>query len=72
MSHIWECACILICSAVACSGVPGDEAGYVVAMTDGEPSPAYTIQPGTNVRLISDYAGDVRRLGAPRFVCPCC
>ena len=49
---------------VARAGVPGDEEGYVVAMTDGEPSPAYTIQPGTNVRLISDYDASIRRLGA--------
>ncbi|EIE18154.1 hypothetical protein COCSUDRAFT_68383 [Coccomyxa subellipsoidea C-169] len=44
-------------------GVPGDEEGYVVKMTDGEPSPPYLIAPGTNVRLFSDYDGAERRLG---------
>ena len=45
------------------AGVPGDEEGYVVAMSDGDPSPPYLIEPGTNVRLFSDYDGSERRLG---------
>lgn len=32
-------------------------------MTDGDPSPPYLIEPGTNVRLFSDYDGAERRLG---------
>jgi len=32
-------------------------------MSDGDPSPPYLIQPGTNVRLFSDYDGAERRLG---------
>ena len=61
------CACTqsaCLSFSVACSGVAGDEDGYVVAMTDGEPSPPYVLQPGTRVRLVSDYSASERRLGA--------
>ena len=44
----------------------------MVAMTDGEPSPAYTIQPGTNIRLVSDYDASIRRLGAPEVFLSYC
>lgn len=51
------------------AGVPGNELGYVVKMTDDDPSPPYAIEPGTRVRLISDYDGSERRLGesSPHF-----
>ncbi|CAL5223582.1 g6118 [Coccomyxa viridis] len=44
-------------------GVPGNEEGYVVKMTDGDPSPPYLVEPGTRVRLVSDYSAAERRLG---------
>ena len=57
--------------ALSCgAGVPGDEEGYVVKMTDGDPSPPYLIQPGTNVRLFSDYDGSERRLGESPLTSP--
>ncbi len=43
--------------------MPGNEDGYVVKMTDGDPSPPYVVQPGTRVRLVSDYSAAERRLG---------
>lgn len=62
----WVCLHELACLSflAAWSGVAGDEDGYVVAMTDGEPSPPYVLQPGTRVRLVSDYSASERRLGA--------
>ena len=45
------------------AGVPGNEEGYVVKMTDGDPSPPYLVEPGTRVRLVSDYSAAERRLG---------
>ncbi|KAK9842080.1 hypothetical protein WJX81_007607 [Elliptochloris bilobata] len=44
-------------------GQPGNEAGYVVKMTDDNVSPPYKILPGTRVRLESMYDGNTRRLG---------
>lgn len=32
-------------------------------MTDGDPSPPYVVEPGTRVRLVSDYSAAERRLG---------
>ena len=49
--------------AVVTAGVPGNEEGYVVKMTDGDPSPPYLVVPGTRVRLVSDYSAAERRLG---------
>ena len=52
------------------AGVPGNEDGYVVKMTDGDPSPPYLVEPGTRVRLVSDYSAAERRLGEyPALVC---
>ena len=51
---------------------PGNEAGYVVKMTDDTLERPYKIAPGTRVRLESAYEGDVRRLGvmvAPAYTC---
>lgn len=45
------------------AGEPGNEDGYVVKMTDGDPSPPYRVEPGTRVRLVSDYSAAERRLG---------
>lgn len=42
----------------------------MVKMTDGDPSPPYLIQPGTNVRLFSDYDGSERRLGESPLTSP--
>ena len=39
-------------------------------MTDGDPSPPYLIEPGTNVRLFSDYDGAERRLGESPLTSP--
>ena len=47
----------------ACADQPGNEAGYVVKMTDDNVSPPYKIAPGTRVRLESAYDGNTRRLG---------
>ena len=44
-------------------GEPGNEAGYVVKMTDEVLSPPYKIAPGTRVRLESAYLGTERRTG---------
>ena len=32
-------------------------------MTDGDPSPPYIVEPGTRIRLVSDYSAAERRLG---------
>ena len=32
-------------------------------MTDGDPSPPYVVEPGTRIRLVSDYSAAERRLG---------
>ena len=58
------------CDALVGAGVPGNEEGYVVKMTDGDPSPPYVVEPGTRVRLVSDYSAAERRLGESRTTCP--
>ena len=47
------------------AGVAGDEEGYVVRITDDEVD--YTVQPGTRIRMESDYSGEERRLGMHRL-----
>ena len=49
--------------------MPGNEDGYVVKMTDGDPSPPYVVEPGTRIRLVSDYSAAERRLGEHRPPC---
>jgi len=46
------------------AGEPGNEAGYVVKMTDDTLEKPYKIAPGTRVRVESAYDGNTRRLGA--------
>ena len=45
------------------AGEPGNEAGYVVAMTDDTLATPYKVVPGTRVRLESAYDGTSKRLG---------
>jgi hypothetical protein len=44
-------------------GSPGNELGYVVAISDDNLSPPYKIKPGTKIRVESVYEGDQKRLG---------
>ena len=56
----------MLIEAVGSSGLagqPGNEAGYVVKMTDEVLNPPYKISPGTPIRIESAYQGSKRRLG---------
>ena len=57
------CFCHAGLDCCAFTGEPGNEAGYVVRMTDEVLSPPYKIAPGTRVRLESAYLGTERRTG---------
>ncbi len=50
------------------AGMPGNEKGYVVKMTDEVLSPPYVIKPGTKVRIESAYDGTQRRTGVMGLV----
>ena len=56
-------SCALSIGVLPCAGEPGNEAGYVVKMTEDNLSPPYRIAPGTRVRIESAYLGTERRLG---------
>jgi hypothetical protein len=45
------------------AGQPGNELGYVVRELDDEVVPPYKVQPGTHVRIVSQYDASKKRLG---------